>query len=418
MAVTGLNDTPSGERLHIGFFGRRNAGKSSIVNAVTGQDLAVVSDTKGTTTDPVMKAMELLPIGAVMIIDTPGFDDEGKLGELRVKKTRQILNRADVAVLVIDISEGMGAADRQLIEIFKERAIPYIIAWNKYDLADDYSYKKSLKEMKTAEDGKIVYAEIYVSAVKNININELKELIAQIGKGKEPSACLVSDLVSMGDIVILVIPIDESAPKGRIILPQQQVLRELLDSGAAAMCVRDTELKSLIDDLKVKPAMVITDSQVFGSVSEIVPRDIPLTSFSILMARYKGFLETAVKGIATVENLSDGDKVLISEGCTHHRQCNDIGTVKIPKWLSSYTDKKVFIETSSGRDFPEDLSEYALIIHCGGCMLTEKDMVYRMKCAENQNIPFTNYGITIAYTQGILERSISVFPQLSEILNS
>ncbi|MGP1441954.1 MAG: [FeFe] hydrogenase H-cluster maturation GTPase HydF [Anaerovoracaceae bacterium] len=418
MAVTGLNDTPSGERLHIGFFGRRNAGKSSIVNAVTGQDLAVVSDTKGTTTDPVMKAMELLPIGAVMIIDTPGFDDEGKLGELRVKKTRQILNRTDVAVLVIDISEGMGAADRQLIEIFKERAIPYIIAWNKYDLADDYSYKKSLKEMKTAEDGKIVYAEIYVSAVKNININELKELIAQIGKGKEPSACLVSDLVSMGDIVILVIPIDESAPKGRIILPQQQVLRELLDSGAAAMCVRDTELKSLIDDLKVKPAMVITDSQVFGSVSEIVPRDIPLTSFSILMARYKGFLETAVKGIATVENLSDGDKVLISEGCTHHRQCNDIGTVKIPKWLSSYTDKKVFIETSSGRDFPEDLSEYALVIHCGGCMLTEKDMVYRMKCAENQNIPFTNYGITIAYTQGILERSISVFPQLSEILNS
>lgn len=418
MAVTGLNDTPSGERLHIGFFGRRNAGKSSIVNAVTGQDLAVVSDTKGTTTDPVMKAMELLPIGAVMIIDTPGFDDEGKLGELRVKKTRQILNRTDVAVLVIDISEGMGAADRQLIEIFKERAIPYIIAWNKYDLADDYSYKKSLKEMKTAEDGKIVYAEIYVSAVKNININELKELIAQIGKGKEPSACLVSDLVSMGDIVILVIPIDESAPKGRIILPQQQVLRELLDSGAAAMCVRDTELKSLIDDLKVKPAMVITDSQVFGSVSEIVPRDIPLTSFSILMARYKGFLETAVKGIATVENLSDGDKVLISEGCTHHRQCNDIGTVKIPKWLSSYTDKKVFIETSSGRDFPEDLSEYALIIHCGGCMLTEKDMVYRMKCAGNQNIPFTNYGITIAYTQGILERSISVFPQLSEILNS
>lgn len=418
MAITGLNDTPSGERLHIGFFGRRNAGKSSIVNAVTGQDLAVVSDTKGTTTDPVMKAMELLPIGAVMIIDTPGFDDEGKLGELRVKKTRQILNRTDVAVLVIDISEGMGAADRQLIEIFKERAIPYIIAWNKYDLADDYSYKKSLKEMKTAEDGKIVYAEIYVSAVKNININELKELIAQIGKGKEPSACLVSDLVSMGDIVILVIPIDESAPKGRIILPQQQVLRELLDSGAAAMCVRDTELKSLIDDLKVKPAMVITDSQVFGSVSEIVPRDIPLTSFSILMARYKGFLETAVKGIATVENLSDGDKVLISEGCTHHRQCNDIGTVKIPKWLSSYTDKKVFIETSSGRDFPEDLSEYALVIHCGGCMLTEKDMVYRMKCAENQNIPFTNYGITIAYTQGILERSISVFPQLSEILNS
>ena len=418
MAVTGLNDTPSGERLHIGFFGRRNAGKSSIVNAVTGQDLAVVSDTKGTTTDPVMKAMELLSIGAVMIIDTPGFDDEGKLGELRVKKTRQILNRTDVAVLVIDISEGMGAADRQLIEIFKERAIPYIIAWNKYDLADDYSYKKSLKEMKTAEDGKIVYAEIYVSAVENVNINELKELIAQIGKGKEPSACLVSDLVSMGDIVILVIPIDESAPKGRIILPQQQVLRELLDSGTAAMCVRDTELKSLIDDLKVKPAMVITDSQVFGSVSEIVPRDIPLTSFSILMARYKGFLETAVKGIATVENLSDGDKVLISEGCTHHRKCNDIGTVKIPKWLSSYTDKKVFIETSSGRDFPEDLSEYALVIHCGGCMLTEKDMVYRMKCAENQNIPFTNYGITIAYTQGILERSISVFPQLSEILNS
>lgn len=413
----GLNDTPSGERLYIGFFGRRNAGKSSVVNAVTGQDLAVVSDTKGTTTDPVQKAMEILPIGPVMIIDTPGFDDEGELGELRVKKTRQILNRTNVAVLVIDVSEGMSNTDRQLIGIFEERAIPYIIAWNKCDLMKDTFNKESAK-LKPVKEGDLVHAEIYVSAVDSINIYELKELIAEIGKTAEPTACLVSDLVNAGDLVILVIPIDESAPKGRIILPQQQVLRELLDSGAAALCVKDTELESLINDLNVKPAMVITDSQVFETVSKIVPDEIPLTSFSILMARYKGFLEAAVKGIVTVENLSDGDKVLISEGCTHHRQCNDIGTVKIPKWISSYTDKDIAIETSSGRDFPEDLSDYALIIHCGGCMLTEKDVVYRMGRAENQDVPFTNYGITIAYTQGILERSISVFPQLANILKA
>lgn len=396
----GLNDTPSGERIHIGFFGRRNAGKSSVVNAVTGQDLAVVSDTLGTTTDPVMKAMELLPMGPVMIIDTPGFDDEGTLGQQRVKKAKQILNRADVAVLVIDASQGMKECDEELIAIFEEKEIPYVVAYNKCDLLETVPENSD-----TAH---------YISALDNTGINELKERIAELGKGSEEEKQLVSDLVNTGDFIVLVIPIDEAAPKGRLILPQQQVIRDLLESGAPAICVQVTELAQTLEQLGKKPAMVITDSQAFKEVSQIVPEDIPLTSFSILLARYKGLLETAVRGVTAVEKLKDGDRILISEGCTHHRQCNDIGTVKIPRWLKKYTEKELQIETSSGRGFPEDLSPYAMIIHCGGCMLNEREVRYRMKCAEDQNVPITNYGITIAYMQGILERSIGIFPALKK----
>ena len=396
----GLNDTPSGERIHIGFFGRRNAGKSSIVNAVTGQDLAIVSDTKGTTTDPVFKAMELLPLGPVMIIDTPGFDDEGSLGELRVKKTKQVLNRADVAVLVIDVTEGKKACDVELIELFKEKDIPYVIVWNKCDL---------LNEVPSGNEH-----EIYASAEKGTNIYELKEIIAKLGKTEDTKLRLVADLIHPGDFVILVIPIDKAAPKGRLILPQQQVIRDILEADATALCVKEFELRETLDKLGCKPALVITDSQVFAKVSADVPQDIPLTSFSILMARYKGLLDTAVRGIAAIEKLEDGDKVLISEGCTHHRQCDDIGTVKIPRWIRNYTGKKISIEASSGREFPDDLSEYKMVVHCGGCMLNERELRYRMKCAEDQNIPITNYGITIAYMQGILKRSISMFPHLLE----
>lgn len=396
----GLNDTPSGERIHIGFFGRRNAGKSSVVNAVTGQDLAVVSDTLGTTTDPVMKAMELLPMGPVMIIDTPGFDDEGTLGMQRVQKAKQILNRADVAVLVVDATEGMKECDEQLLTIFQEKMIPYIVAYNKCDLIENVPENTE--------------HENYISALDMTGINELKERIAELGRDSEEEKLLVSDLVNNGDFIVLVIPIDEAAPKGRLILPQQQVIRDLLESGAPAICVQVSELAQTLEELGKKPAMVITDSQAFKEVAQIVPEDIALTSFSILLARHKGLLETAVRGVTAVEKLKDGDRILISEGCTHHRQCNDIGTVKIPRWLKKYTGKELQIETSSGRGFPEDLSPYAMIIHCGGCMLNEREVRYRMKCAEDQNVPITNYGITIAYMQGILERSIGIFPALKK----
>lgn len=398
-----LNHTPSGERVHVGFFGRRNAGKSSVVNAVTGQALAVVSDTRGTTTDPVSKAMELLPLGPVMIIDTPGFDDEGALGKLRVRGTQKVLNRTDVAVLVVDAAEGMKECDQELISLFQAKEIPYLIAWNKCDLLDTVPAAGE--------------RELYVSATEKINIQELKEEIAKLGAVQESQLRLVGDLIHPGDLVVLVIPIDGAAPKGRLILPQQQVIRDLLEAGAAALCVKETELQELLDRLApLRPALVITDSQVFASVSADVSREIPLTSFSILMARYKGLLEEAVRGVAAVERLKDGDRVLISEGCTHHRQCEDIGSVKIPRWLKHYTGKKLEIELSSGREFPEDLSPYALIIHCGGCMLNEREVRYRMKCAQDQGIPITNYGITIAYMQGILRRSVELFPPLMEEL--
>ena len=398
-----LNDTPSGERIHIGFFGRRNAGKSSLVNKVTNQDLAVVSDTKGTTTDPVTKAMELLPLGPVVIIDTPGFDDEGELGEKRISKTRLILNKVDVAVLVVDLEEGIGETEKTLIKLFGEKGIPFVTAYNKADLKHE---PEGLKDN-----------EICVSAATGKNINELRELIGKLGAAKQEGEPLISDLIEPGDTVILVIPIDSSAPKGRIILPQQQVLREILDKNAKAYITQDTELASAIADLKEKPKLVVTDSQAFGKVAPVVPKDIMLTSFSILMARHKGFLKSAVKGVKAIDDLEDGDTVLISEGCTHHRQCEDIGTYKIPKWLGEYTGKKINIETTSGLSFADDLSKYKMIIHCGGCMLNDREMRYRTKCAEDAGIPMTNYGTAIAYMKGILKRSLEILPDIRRTLD-
>ena len=389
----GMNDTPSGERVHIGFFGRRNAGKSSVVNAVTGQSLAVVSEVKGTTTDPVSKAMELLPLGPVVIIDTPGFDDEGALGELRVQKTRQILNRTDIAVLVVDAAEGKKECDEQLIGLFKAKELPYLVVYNKSDL---------LETIPAAGE-----QEIYVSALKNEQIYELKE---RIGALKEQGAQkqIIGDKLIPGDFVVLVVPVDSAAPKGRLILPQQQTIRDILDSNATAIVVKECDLAATLEKLASPPRLVITDSQVFGQVSKIVPRDVQLTSFSILMARYKGLLDEAVKGTRAIAALKDGDTVLIAEGCTHHRQCEDIGTVKIPKWLREKTGKDLIFKTGSGTEFPDDLTPYALIVHCGGCMLNEREVRYRMKCAADQGVPITNYGTLIASLNGILDRSLEV----------
>ena len=399
----GLNDTPQSERIHIGFFGRTNAGKSSLVNKITNQDLAIVSDTKGTTTDPVYKAMEILPLGPVVIIDTPGFDDDGILGEKRISRTKLVLNKTDVAVLVVDLVEGMAATDEQLIKLFEEKGIPYIVAYNKADLKQTVSAGKP--------------NEIYVSSVTGKNINELKEMIAKVGLQKPAATPLISDLIKPGDTVVLVIPIDGSAPKGRIILPQQQVLREVLDTNAIAYIAQDTDLPKLLENLKTPPALVVTDSQAFGRVSKMVPNNIKLTSFSILLARHKGFLKSAVKGVWAIETLEEGDTVLISEGCTHHRQCEDIGTYKIAKWLKEYTGKDINIETTSGLSFAEDLTKYKMIIHCGACMLNDREMIYRTKCANDCGIPMTNYGTAIAYMHGILWRSLEVFPDMIEELN-
>ena len=413
-----LNDTPSGERIHIGFFGRRNAGKSSVVNAVTGQDLAVVSQVEGTTTDPVKKAMELLPLGPVVIIDTPGFDDEGALGELRVKKTRQILAQTDIAVLVIDSQRGRCACDEELVGLFKERKIPYVLAWNKSDLAGKKAGEE--EEENTASAGLETFS-IRVSALTGDGIYALKEKIGELYRawkaeqGEERK--LVSDLLEKGDQVILVIPIDKAAPKGRLILPQQQVIRDLLDARCTAVCIQEDNVKATLESMRKPPAMVITDSQVFARVQEDVPEEVPLTSFSILMARYKGFLSTAVKGAAQIDHLQDGDRVLIAEGCTHHRQCDDIGTVKIPRWLRTRTGKDILIETASGTGFPEDLTPFALVIHCGGCMLNEREMQNRIGRARVQNVPVTNYGTAIAYMNGILKRSVEMFPDLAEMLS-
>lgn len=395
----GLNDTPSGNRIHIGFFGRRNAGKSSLVNAVTGQALSLVSEVKGTTTDPVRKAMELLPLGPVVIVDTPGIDDEGELGGLRVKKAKQVLNKIDAAVLVADINEGIKAADRELIKAFEQREVPYIIALNKTD---------------TAECPKAGEGEILVSAKENIGIWELKEAIARIIKTENEKLRIVGDLISPSDVVVLITPIDSAAPKGRLILPQQQTIRDILEAGAAAVVVRETEFAQTLTALGKKPSLVITDSQAFKLAAKETPEDIPLTSFSILMARYKGFLETAVRGASALGRLKDGDRVLISEGCSHHRQCDDIGTVKIPRWLKEFTGKELELTHTSGTEFPEELSGYALVIHCGGCMLTEREMRFRMKTAVEQGVPFTNYGTAIACMQGILKRSLAIFPDLAK----
>ncbi len=400
-----LNATPSAERVHIGFFGRRNAGKSSVVNAVTGQELAVVSDVKGTTTDPVSKAMELLPIGPVVIIDTPGFDDEGALGELRVRKTKQVLNKTDVAILVIDSTIGRTEVEDELIELFKEKEIPYLPVYNKVDLLPDGIAS-------VIEDDACV-----VSAVTNTGVYELKEAIGKLAAVEGPEHWIVRDLIKPNDLIVLVVPIDSAAPKGRLILPQQQTIRDILEAGAVSVVTRDAELVETLKRLGTKPAMVITDSQVFGKVAPVTPLDIPLTSFSILMARYKGQLAGAVQGATVIDKLQDGDTVLISEGCTHHRQCDDIGTVKIPNWLKKRTGKNLNFVFSSGVEFPDDLSPYQLVIHCGGCMLNEREMKYRQKCAADQNIPFTNYGIAIAYMQGILKRSVEIFPDIAASLN-
>lgn len=401
-----LNSTPSAERVHIGFFGRRNAGKSSVVNAVTGQELAVVSEVKGTTTDPVQKAMELLPLGPVVIIDTPGIDDVGKLGELRVRKTKQILNKTDVAVLVMDATMEITEAELELLGIFREKKIPYVLAFNKDDLTEgeDVPAGNDLAEK--------VDNIIRISAKTGYQIEELKEKIAHLAIPEKTTQRIVGDLLHPLDFVVLVVPIDSAAPKGRLILPQQQTIRDILETGAVSIVVRDGELAETLRQLGQRPAMVITDSQAFAKVSAETPVEIPLTSFSILFARYKGNLLGAVQGAAAVEQLQDGDKVLISEGCTHHRQCDDIGSVKIPRWLADYTGKQLQIEFSSGTEFPEDLSGYKLVIHCGACMLNEREMRYRLKCAADQGVPITNYGIIIAYMQGILRRSVELFPEV------
>ena len=388
--MSGMNETPSGERIHIAFFGRRNVGKSSLVNAFTGQNIAIVSDVKGTTTDPVYKAMELLPLGPVRIIDTPGIDDEGALGELRIRRTRQVLNQADVAVVVIDATLSQNSVEQELLELIRKRDIPCLLVRNKADLLDVIP-----------EDG------LYVSAKTGFGISRLKELVAAVRR--EERHPLVADLLSPGDVAVLVVPIDKAAPKGRLILPQQQTIRDILDAGASALVCRDAELAQTLGKLAVPPRIVITDSQVFGEVSQIVPEDIPLTSFSILMARYKGDLSQLAAGAAVVDELRNGDKVLICEGCTHHRQCGDIGTEKIPNWIRRHAGVEPEFSFTSGQDFPENLGEYRLVIHCGGCTLTHRQMQGRLGRCVAQGIPVTNYGILIARLKGILPRALMPF---------
>ena len=397
-----LNTTPQGDRIHIGIFGRRNAGKSSLINAVTNQNIAIVSDVKGTTTDPVYKTMELLPLGPVVIIDTPGIDDEGELGEMRVKASYQVLNKTDIAVVVTD-GKNLTETDNAIIKKIQQKKIPYVIVYNKSDL-----YEK----INTSAEN-----EIAVSSHTGYNINELRELIAKQYKTDGENKKIISDKLKPNDFVGLVVPIDESAPKGRLILPQQQTVRDIIDHHATAITVQDTELAQTLSELGKKPAVVITDSQAFGKVSKIVPENTLLTSFSILMARYKGNLEQAVEGVTALEKLNDGDLVLISEGCTHHRQCGDIGTVKIPNWIKNYTGKDIKFEFTSGTEFREDLTKYKLIVHCGGCMLNEREMKYRLRTAAEQGVPMTNYGILIAYVHGILKRSVEIFPEIANLLN-
>ena len=397
-----LNATPSGERVHIAFFGRRNAGKSSLVNAFTGQSLAIVSDVKGTTTDPVSKAMELLPLGPVQIIDTPGIDDVGELGALRVEKTKQVLRKTDLAIVVLDATAPMDQADQALLALIKARELPHILAFNKADL---------LETVPESQEN-----TIYVSAKTGYHIHELKELAASLAQAAAQERPLVRDLLDPGDTAVLVVPIDKSAPKGRLILPQQQVIRDVLEAGASALVCRDTELSQTLAALAAPPKIVITDSQVFGKVDKLVPPAVPLTSFSILMARYKGDLPLTVAGVAALKTLREGEKVLIAEGCTHHRQCEDIGTVKIPKWLEGYTGKKFQYAFTSGGEFPEDLSSYALVIHCGGCTLNPKEMAARQRLAKEQQVPITNYGVLIAALHGILPRALQPFPDVAALL--
>ena len=405
-----LNATPSSERVHIGIFGKRNAGKSSLINAITGQNLAIVSEAKGTTTDPVYKAMELLPLGPVMIIDTPGIDDEGVLGSLRIQKAYQVLNKTDIALVIIDAAVGPSAEDLRLIKRINAKKIPLLIVINKCETINE---DKKTAYQALLPNGKL----LFVSAEQKLNIFELKEAIAQTVPADENKAQIVADLLSPSDFVVLVVPIDSAAPKGRLILPQQQTIRDILEADAAAIVVKENELTNTLQNLGKRPKLVITDSQVFKKVAAETPADILLTSFSILFARYKGNLQTSVQGVTALESLEDGDKILVGEGCTHHRQCDDIGTVKLPRWIKEYTGKNPEFIFTSGTEFPLNLSPYKMIIHCGACMLNEREMQYRIKCAADQNIPFTNYGITIAYINGILKRTVEPFPQIYKLLD-
>ena len=407
----GMNQTPASERVHISFFGKRNAGKSSVINAVTGQDLAIVSSVMGTTTDPVYKTMELLPLGPVMVIDTPGIDDEGELGALRVRKSYQVLNKTDIAILVIDSTAGKGEEELELIHRFHKKGIPYLIVYNKIDLLSTEKIKDLAMSVRAGE--------VLVSASDGMNIQELKEKIASLKPEDTHKYPLIQDLIEPLDLVILVVPIDKAAPKGRLILPQQQTIRDILERGALSLVVRDTELKSTLDHFLAQgvcPKLVVTDSQAFARVSKAVPENITLTSFSILFARYKGELETQLKGVAALSSIEDGDRILIAEGCTHHRQCGDIGTCKMPEWIRNYTGKKPVFEFTSGTEFPDDVSSYKMVVHCGGCMLNEREMKYRIACCQDQGVPITNYGILIAQVTGILKRSLGPFPEMQKLI--
>ena len=407
----GMNQTPASERVHISFFGKRNAGKSSVINAVTGQDLAIVSSVMGTTTDPVYKTMELLPLGPVMVIDTPGIDDEGELGALRIRKSYQVLNKTDIAILVIDSTAGKGEEELELIHRFHKKGIPYLIVYNKIDLLSTEKIKDLAMSVRTGE--------VLVSASDGMNIQELKEKIASLKPEDTHKYPLIQDLIDPLDLVILVVPIDKAAPKGRLILPQQQTIRDILERGALSLVVRDTELKSTLDHFLAQgvcPKLVVTDSQAFARVSKAVPENITLTSFSILFSRYKGELETQLKGVTALSSIEDGDRILIAEGCTHHRQCGDIGTCKMPEWIRNYTGKKPVFEFTSGTEFPDDVSSYKMVVHCGGCMLNEREMKYRIACCQDQGVPITNYGILIAQVTGILKRSLGPFPEMQKLI--
>ena len=407
----GMNQTPASERVHISFFGKRNAGKSSVINAVTGQDLAIVSSVMGTTTEPVYKTMELLPLGPVMVIDTPGIDDEGELGALRIRKSYQVLNKTDIAILVIDSTAGKGEEELELIHRFHKKGIPYLIVYNKIDLLSTEKIKDLAMSVRAGE--------VLVSASDGMNIQELKEKIASLKPEDTHKYPLIQDLIDPLDLVILVVPIDKAAPKGRLILPQQQTIRDILERGALSLVVRDTELKSTLDHFLAQgvcPKLVVTDSQAFARVSKAVPENITLTSFSILFSRYKGELETQLKGVTALSSIEDGDRILIAEGCTHHRQCGDIGTCKMPEWIRNYTGKKPVFEFTSGTEFPDDVSSYKMVFHCGGCMLNEREMKYRIACCQDQGVPITNYGILIAQVTGILKRSLGPFPEMQKLI--
>jgi len=407
----GMNQTPASERVHISFFGKRNAGKSSVINAITGQDLAIVSSVRGTTTDPVYKTMELLPLGPVMIIDTPGIDDEGELGALRVRKSYQVLNKTDIAILVVDSTTGKGEEELALIHRFHKKGIPYLVVYNKIDLLSGEEIKDLAMSVRPGE--------VLVSAADGMNIQELKEKIATLKPEDTHKYPLIQDLIEPLDLVILVVPIDKAAPKGRLILPQQQTIRDILERGALSLVVRDTELKSTLDHFLsqgVCPKLVVTDSQAFARVSKDVPENITLTSFSILFSRYKGELETQLEGVAALSSIQDDDRILIAEGCTHHRQCGDIGTCKIPDWIRNYTGKKPVFEFTSGTEFPDDVSSYKMVVHCGGCMLNEREMKYRIACCHDQGVPITNYGLLIAQVTGILKRSLGPFPEMQKLV--